>query len=1003
MKIFELLLNISLRNKLIAVMLASCMIPLAIVTTTYMVRTADAIEQAAFTKLESLRDTRKVQIESYFEQVRNQIITFSENRMVIDAMSDFRRGFNALPEERQLSSSELDNYRRKLSAFYENDFAREYLAKNDKSIGVDHLLPSGEAGLIAQYDYIANNPNQLGNKGLLDSAADSSSYSNSHAEYHPVIRSYLNKFGYYDIFLVDPSSAQIVYSVFKEIDYAGSLTTGPHSDSGIARAFKQALSLRQGDSAALVDFAFYLPSYDAPAMFIASPIYQQSDLIGVAVFQVQVSKIDEVMGEPHGLGETGETFLVGDDFLMRSQSRFEDQNTILARTQKSQAIVAAIDGKTGSSIVEDVDGVTVLSSYTDVDIGGLDWVMAAEVHQDEAMAAMHGLVIGVGITCALVAVFSIAMAYFLARSVMRQLGAEPVRLSAVAEAIANDDLRQDLSTSKPATGVMAMLQRMQLNLRQRIESDRQMLNENGRIRQALNNVSSIVTIADKDFNIVYMNQRATQLFKEAEADFRSELPNFNASNLIGASIDTFHKNPEHQRRLLGNLQAEYVGDIKLGGRSIKVIANPVFDTNGERLGSVVEWQDRTQEVVIEDEVQRVVNNALAGDLSSRIRLDNRGDRDGFFENLSDGVNQLVTVADQIIQDTVRVLAAMAEGDLTKKIESEYEGSFGTLKRDANSTIERLTEVVGNIKVSAGSVKTGAGEISQGNSDLSQRTEEQTSSLEETASSMEEMTSTVRQNADNASQANELAQSARQQAEKGGEVVKQAVTAMAEINSSSKKIADIIGVIDEIAFQTNLLALNASVEAARAGEQGRGFAVVASEVRNLAGRSATAAKEIKDLIQDSEGKVEEGSRLVNASGDMLEEIVGGVKKVTDIVGEIAAASQEQSSGIEEVSKAINQMDQLTQQNAALVEEAAAASESLGTQADDLYVLMDFFTVDSAADSTMPVILEPQPDVVVERRSEDRPWSEPPSEQIPASNAAPSSAAGTGTDDQEWEEF
>ncbi|MCP3998012.1 MAG: methyl-accepting chemotaxis protein, partial [bacterium] len=262
--------------------------------------------------------------------------------------------------------------------------------------------------------------------------------------------------------------------------------------------------------------------------------------------------------------------------------------------------------------------------------------------------------------------------------------------------------------------------------------------------------------------------------------------------------------------------------------------------------------------------------------------------------------------ERVVNDTVRVFGAMAEGDMTETIDAEYQGAFGQLKRDANATTEKLTEVIGGISTASETVHTGADEISQGNANLSQRTEEQASSLEETASSMEEMTSTVKQNADNARQANQLAGGAREQAEIGGEVVGKAITAMDEINDSSKKIADIIGVIDEIAFQTNLLALNAAVEAARAGEQGRGFAVVATEVRNLAQRSATAAKEIKALIQDSATKVEGGSKLVNDSGETLKQIVTSVKKVSDIIAEIAAASNEQATGIEQVNKAIMQM-------------------------------------------------------------------------------------------------
>jgi methyl-accepting chemotaxis protein len=239
------------------------------------------------------------------------------------------------------------------------------------------------------------------------------------------------------------------------------------------------------------------------------------------------------------------------------------------------------------------------------------------------------------------------------------------------------------------------------------------------------------------------------------------------------------------------------------------------------------------------------------------------------------------------------------------------------------------------------VASGAEEISQGNADLSQRTEEQASSLEETASSMEEMTSTVRQNADNAKVANELAEKTSSKAIQGGEVVNRAVQSMSGINESSKKIADIIGVIDEIAFQTNLLALNAAVEAARAGEQGRGFAVVAGEVRNLAQRSAGAAKEIKDLIRDSVSKVEDGTLLVNESGETLKDIVASVKRVTDMISDIAEASVEQSSGIEQVNKAVTQMDEMTQQNAALVEEASAAGESMAEQANDMRRLLNFF--------------------------------------------------------------
>jgi methyl-accepting chemotaxis protein len=312
---------------------------------------------------------------------------------------------------------------------------------------------------------------------------------------------------------------------------------------------------------------------------------------------------------------------------------------------------------------------------------------------------------------------------------------------------------------------------------------------------------------------------------------------------------------------------------------------------------------------------------------------------------------MVRAMTRSLSSAFEIADRIAQGKLNNQVEIKSDDEAGRLLRALATMDARLTDIVGDVRAGAESVGSAARQISEGNDDLSQRTQEQASSLEETASSMEEMTSTVRQNADNAREASQLASGAREQAEKGGVVVSEAVGAMGEISAASEKIADIIGVIDEIAFQTNLLALNAAVEAARAGEQGRGFAVVATEVRNLAQRSASAAREIKELISDSVGKVKNGSELVDQSGQALSGIVDSVKKVTDIVAEIAAASQEQSAGIDQVNNAVSQMDEVTQQNAALVEEAASASRAMEEQAVDLNRQMAFFE-ESRGDSPAP---------------------------------------------------
>jgi methyl-accepting chemotaxis protein len=339
-----------------------------------------------------------------------------------------------------------------------------------------------------------------------------------------------------------------------------------------------------------------------------------------------------------------------------------------------------------------------------------------------------------------------------------------------------------------------------------------------------------------------------------------------------------------------------------------------------------------------NEIKQTADAASEGNFNQRIEL---SDKHGFFRTLSETLNQILDYNRLMVEELRQVFSAIAKGDLTQTITKDYQGTLALLKDDVNITVAKLIEVMNTVKQAAETVSHAAGEISQGNTNLSQRTEQQSASLEETAASMEQMTGTVQQSANNTRKASELANTTSRQAQQGSEVVNSAVTAMKGINETSKRVADIISVIDNIAFQTNLLALNAAVEAARAGDQGRGFAVVANEVRQLAQRSALSAKEIKELIEESLNKVEKGTMLVNNSGNVFKEIMVAIESVTVINSEIAAAGQEQLAGIHQVNKAVNQMEEMTQQNASLVEEATASSEQMQEQAENLKRHVAFF--------------------------------------------------------------
>jgi methyl-accepting chemotaxis protein len=585
---------------------------------------------------------------------------------------------------------------------------------------------------------------------------------------------------------------------------------------------------------------------------------------------------------------------------------------------------------------------------------------------------------------------AVVVGYLITRALMKQLGGEPAEATKVALAVSEGDMNSVINLrAGDQSSVMFAMQKMQIAIRQ-FETEQNHMAE----QHAQGWISSQMDVSKFSGSFAVMAQEINTLVNSHIA-VKMKIVEVVSEYARGNFKPDMDKLPGEKAKITEALQN--VKSALLGiSNDVKLLAESGSRGDFSQRADAKKYEFMFQEMIHNlnqltetcdvgfNDVLRVTNALSAGDLSQTITKEypglfgatkngvnttvealrkivaeiegivesaaNKGDfsirmslndKQGFTRSLSELLNQLSEVTDTGLRDVMRVANALASGDLTQTITKDYPGLFGETKQGVNATVENLQRLVSEIQDSGASINTAAKEISQGNADLSRRTESQAASLEETASSMEELTGTVKQNAENAQVAKQLALTSSEVATKGGMVVGRVVETMSSINESSRKIVDIISVIDGIAFQTNILALNAAVEAARAGEQGRGFAVVASEVRNLAQRSASAAKEIKTLISDSVSKVEGGAKLVSEAGETMSEIENSIKRVTDIMGEISAASLEQSSGIGQVNQAIIQMDEVTQQNAALVEEASAAAESLEEQAQNLAEAVSVF--------------------------------------------------------------
>ncbi len=573
--------------------------------------------------------------------------------------------------------------------------------------------------------------------------------------------------------------------------------------------------------------------------------------------------------------------------------------------------------------------------------------------QQEASQAK--LWMGISLLVSIVAATLIA--WLIVRSLVNRLGGEPAYAADNVLSIAKGDLTRTIETRPgDTTSMLASLRIMQESLAKLVAEIREMVEAS-----AQGNFSRRIELAGKQGFGRDIGELLNQLAETTDTGLNDVM---RVANALA------------QGDLAQRIEKDYPG---------------VFGETGRSVNTTVDALKR-----IVADIESIARAAAQGDFSVRAELDNKK---GFSLDLSVLLNQLSDTTENGLKDVMRVANTLANGDLTQVIEKEYPGLFGETRAGINSTVANLGELVVQIKQAVEAINTAACEISTGNQDLSSRTEEQASSLEETASSMEELNATVKNNSQSAVQARTEAKAATEVARRGGETVRTSAETMASIAESSAKIVDIIGVIDSIAFQTNILALNAAVEAARAGEQGRGFAVVATEVRNLAQRSAEAAKEIKLLINDSVSRVKEGTTQAELAGAQMVDIVAAIERVSDIISDISAASAEQASGIDQISLAVTQMDEVTQQNAALVEEAAAAAESLQEQAEQLRGSVSVFKLGGHANTySAPIIQIASRETPALPRKPAPALKAPPSRQpVARLQSAPAQAYGNAEDE------
>ncbi len=530
--------------------------------------TSDALISQEKHTLTALAEARSSSLSQYLESISEDIVITAASSNVQDALTRFTAGFK---DEARRHNDPLQS----LQGIY----------INEKATTSTNSFGSKEA---------------LGQKHLFDGpTVVEGIYHNQHQRFHPWFRQILSARGYYDIFLVDPEG-NVVYTVFKELDYATNLLDGKYNQSGLSQAFKAALSSRKEGDISFVDFAPYAPSNGTPASFISTPVVSQSGFEGVLIFQMPIDRINQVLQLSVGMGETGETYLVGNDYLMRSDSRFSEESTILKNKVQTATVKKALEGETGAEITRDYRNIPVLSAYQPFDFQNVRWALIAEIDEQEMLAPAREARLFILMIGAIVLGVVALLGWLFARSIVRPIQKSTSEMLELADGNQSIEIT-GLDRKDEVGNIASALQTFKDNA---IQQD-QAASENLRIKSALDNCQANVMVADVDLTIIYMNDTMIDMMRTAESDIKKDLPNLDTDKLLGTNIDTFHKSPAHQRGLLANLKEPYSATIEVGGRTFNLIASPINDEKGERLGTVVEWDDVTVKLAEQQEADRI--------------------------------------------------------------------------------------------------------------------------------------------------------------------------------------------------------------------------------------------------------------------------------------------------------------------------------------------------------------------------------------------------------------